>query len=60
MKRTEWWKSGFLRGQLNLNDKITTFVKYGDYVGRVSFASMFLFLGLAILTLLKISVKGKE
>ena len=60
VKRTEWWKSGFLRGQLNLNDKITTFVKYGDYVGRVSFASMFLFLGLAILTLLKISVKGKE
>jgi len=58
--RTEWWKAGLLSGQLNLNSKITTFVKYGDYIGRISFASMFLFLGLAILTLLKISVKGKE
>ncbi|HPS95686.1 MAG TPA: apolipoprotein N-acyltransferase [Bacteroidales bacterium] len=58
--RTEWWKPGLLSGQLNLNSKITTFVKYGDYIGRISFASMFLFLGLAILTLLKISVKGKE
>lgn len=58
--RTSWWKIEWLRGKLNRNDKITTFVRYGDYIGRVSFASMMLFLCLAILTLLKISGKGKE
>ncbi|HBY01009.1 MAG TPA: apolipoprotein N-acyltransferase, partial [Rikenellaceae bacterium] len=58
--RTAWWKIEWLRGELNLNDKITTFVRFGDYIGRVSFASMMLFLCLAILSLLKKSVKGKE
>jgi len=29
-----WWKRGALKGTLNKNDKITFYVKNGDYIGR--------------------------
>lgn len=57
---TEWWTRSTLKGKLNLNEKITTFVKYGDFIGRIAYASMLIFIALAILSLLKISAKGKE
>ncbi|HON55117.1 MAG TPA: apolipoprotein N-acyltransferase [Bacteroidales bacterium] len=53
-----WWQRGYLKGNLNLNDRITVFVKYGDYIGRGAYASMLLFVGLFILIVLKIY--GKE
>ena len=53
-----WWQRGYVKGELNLNSKITTFVKYGDYIGRVAYASMLLFVGLFLLIVLKIY--GKE
>jgi apolipoprotein N-acyltransferase len=59
VKRLGWWERGYLRGDLNLNDKITVFVKYGDYIGRVAYVSMLLFIGLAILSVLKIYGKGR-
>ncbi|MFA6334421.1 MAG: apolipoprotein N-acyltransferase [Bacteroidales bacterium] len=58
IQKTGWWEKAFLRGDLNLNSDITTFVKYGDIIGRVAYASMLLFIGLAILVILKIRVKG--
>ncbi|MEN6618357.1 MAG: apolipoprotein N-acyltransferase [Rikenellaceae bacterium] len=60
VQKTEWWKKGYLRGNLNLNNEITTFVKYGDFIGRVAYASMLLFIGLAILVVLKISGKVRQ
>ncbi len=41
-----WWQRGYVKGNLNLNSKITTFVRYGDYIGRAAYASMLLFIGL--------------
>ncbi|MCK9304477.1 MAG: apolipoprotein N-acyltransferase, partial [Bacteroidales bacterium] len=55
-----WWERGYLRGELNLNEKETVFVKYGDYIGRIAYVSMLLFVSLALLTLFGISVKGKR
>ncbi len=45
LQELTWWKRGALRQNLNLNDKLTFYVKYGDYLGRFMFY-------LAILTLL--------
>lgn len=33
---TEWWVPDVIKSSLNLNEKITFYVKYGDYLGRVS------------------------
>lgn len=54
LQKTEWREKAYLRGDLNLNSEITTFVKYGDIIGRIAYASMLLFIGLAILIILKI------
>jgi len=36
LARLDWWERSGLRGTLNKNDHITFYVKYGDYLGRVS------------------------
>jgi apolipoprotein N-acyltransferase len=36
MQPTEWWVPDVIKSSLNLNEKITFYVKYGDYLGRVS------------------------
>lgn len=46
--KTKWWERGYLNGTLNLNEKITIFVKYGDIIGRVSGFIFFLFMLLGI------------
>jgi len=33
---TEWWVPDVIKSSLNLNEKITFYVKYGDYLGRTS------------------------
>ena len=35
-QRTEYWVPAAIRQKINANDKITFYVKYGDYIGRVS------------------------
>lgn len=43
--KTSWWKKEVLAGKINLNDKVTFFVKQGDIVGRISvFVSCLMFL----------------
>lgn len=54
-----WWERGCLRGEVNLNEKETLFVRYGDYTGRIAYVSMLMFASLALLTLLGISLKGR-
>ena len=34
--RVEWWERSGLRGNLNKNDHLTFYVRYGDYLGRIA------------------------
>jgi len=36
LARIGWWERSGLRGSLNKNDKITFYVKHGDYLGRIA------------------------
>jgi apolipoprotein N-acyltransferase len=36
LARIGWWKRSGLRGNLNKNDKLTFYVKHGDYLGRIA------------------------
>lgn len=44
VSQTGWWKTCYLKGEVNLNNDITVFVKYGDIIGRVSLFAFFLLL----------------
>ena len=35
IKQTKWWKKTVMQGELKSNNKITFYVKYGDYIGRI-------------------------
>lgn len=41
---TGWWVEAAIKGTINANDKITFYVKYGDFIGRIS-----LFIGVLLL-----------
>lgn len=43
VERTGWWEPAVIRGEVNLNDKVTFYVEHGDIAGRVS-AFLFLLL----------------
>ncbi|MCF6357230.1 MAG: apolipoprotein N-acyltransferase [Draconibacterium sp.] len=46
---TNWWVDAAINGTINANDKITFYVKYGDYIARVSlFVSILLLLNLIV------------
>lgn len=34
--RTGWWERTAISGMLNANDHLTFYVRYGDYIGRIS------------------------
>ncbi|MCR5003153.1 MAG: apolipoprotein N-acyltransferase [Bacteroidales bacterium] len=36
LEKTQWWKPAVLRGRVNLSDRKTHFVLYGDVVGKIS------------------------
>ncbi len=46
--QTDWWKPAYLKGELNLNNEITIFVKYGDIIGRLAGFLFFLLSLMAI------------
>jgi len=55
--RTSWWEPAALKGEAKLNDKITFYIQYGDYIGRVaSFVSIML----VLLTVVKILNKTEQ
>ncbi len=37
LQKLTWWKRDAIRGNLNLNEKLTFYVKHGDYIGRLMF-----------------------
>lgn len=45
IQKTKWWEPIAIKSTLNANDKITFYVKYGDYIGKISLiASLLLIL----------------
>lgn len=48
ISQTQWWKPAWLNGTLNLNDRLTVFVKQGDIIGRVAGFLFFLFVLMGI------------
>jgi len=51
---TGWWVDAAIKGTINANDKITFYVKYGDFIGRISlFVSVLLLLNLTVMRFVK-------
>jgi len=48
MQATTYWKPAVIRQKINANDKITFYVRYGDYIARVSVLGLLLFVLMAI------------
>jgi apolipoprotein N-acyltransferase len=42
IQKLGWWKRGALKGRLNANDRMTYYVKNGDYIGRAASLSSLL------------------
>ena len=36
IKPTSWWEKDAIKATINANDKITFYVKHGDYIGRIA------------------------
>jgi apolipoprotein N-acyltransferase len=57
LQRTNYWEPDALRGELNVNDKLTFYTRHGDYIARIAyFFSLLIFL----YTLTRIIMKGKK
>lgn len=56
-EQTPWWEQAVIRSSVNMNDKITLFVKYGDITGR---ACTFIFALLALSLLVKMVLWRKS
>jgi apolipoprotein N-acyltransferase len=54
---SQWWVNDALSGEVNLNDKMTFYAKYGDYMGRISALVSILIL---LTTLTSKIIKGKK
>jgi apolipoprotein N-acyltransferase len=51
---TEWWVPAAINGTLNANDKMTFYVRFGDYIARISlFFSVLLVLRLLVLRFIR-------
>lgn len=51
---TPWWTETTISGTVNLNDEITFYVRYGDYLGRIAmFAGVLLLLSLVVKSIIK-------
>ncbi len=48
-----WWQRGYLKGDVIMNDKITTYVIWGDYIGRISTMLALLMLPVLLVQFLK-------
>jgi apolipoprotein N-acyltransferase len=45
---TRYWEPAVIRQKINANNKITFYVRYGDYIARASIFGMVIFLLIAI------------
>lgn len=56
LKTLGWWQRGVMVETLNANSRLTFYVKYGDYIGRIAFFTAILM----ALSLLVKKLKGKN
>ena len=56
LQRSKWWVEDALTAQINFNDKLTFYVKHGDYIARVSVFMA----ALTLLNLVVTLIKGKK
>jgi apolipoprotein N-acyltransferase len=56
LQATDWWVEAAIKGSINANDKITFYVKFGDYIARISL----LISGLLVLQLLSVWAMRKK
>lgn len=58
---TEWWRPDVIQSKLNINNKITFYVRFGDYIGRISdFLAVILMFYLLVNGLMNRAKKGKS
>ncbi len=55
-QRTAYWVPAVIRQKINANDKITFYVKYGDYIGRI----FILVAGLFVLVTISTSLRKRK
>ncbi|MDA3953063.1 MAG: apolipoprotein N-acyltransferase [Bacteroidales bacterium] len=62
LNRTQWWVRDAIKGTIKANSKLTFYVIYGDYIGRIaSFLAIFIFLYAIVQNILNKSIiKRKE
>ncbi|MFZ4413868.1 MAG: apolipoprotein N-acyltransferase, partial [Bacteroidales bacterium] len=53
LQRTTYWTPSVIRQTLHVNNEITFYVKYGDYIGRIALFSSILLLLLSVLRIRK-------
>ena len=54
LQRIEWWQRSGIRGELKANNKITFYVKHGDFIGRIAvFSGIFTLLYTLVAFVLK-------
>lgn len=56
LQATDWWVETAIKGSINANDEITFYVKFGDFIARISL----LISGLLILQLLSVWAMRKK
>jgi len=49
VKKSSWWKSTALKADINLNEELTFYVKYGDYIAWIACAGSGIFILLLLL-----------
>ena len=53
IKKLGWWQRGALKAEINANDKLTFYVRHGDYIGRIArFFSLIILVYLFVRTVL--------
>jgi apolipoprotein N-acyltransferase len=57
VKKSEWWKQDIIKGDINLNSKMTFFVLEGDITGKIC---TFMFLLLFFAVIVRVFVPEKE
>ena len=53
VKKLGWWQRGYIKGEVITNDKITFYVIWGDYIGRIATLLALLMLPVLLVKFLK-------
>lgn len=57
LQRTNYWEPDALRGELNVNDKLTFYTRHGDYIARIAY---FFSLLIVLYTITRILISRKK